>query len=70
MQDAEIQGRVDPWFVRASEYVGIGPSLAWERAREVDRGQRLEIALRMVLLDRRAELDEVPGLLAGTEEIS
>ena len=70
VQDAEIQGRVDPWFVRASDYVGIGPSLAWDRAREVDRGQRLEIALRMVLLDRRAELDEVPGLLAGTEESS
>ena len=70
VQDVEVQGRVDPWFVRASDYVGIGPSLAWDRAREVDRGQRLEIALRMVLLDRRAELDEVPGLLAGTEESS
>lgn len=65
VQDAEVQGRVDPWFVRTSDYVGIGPSLAWDHAREVAQGDVLEIALRMVLLDRRATVDEVPELLAA-----
>lgn len=65
VQDVEVQGRVDPWFVRASDYVGIGPSLAWDQPREVAQGQTLEISLRMVLLDRRASFEEVPGLLAA-----
>src|SRR5699024_11257770 len=61
---AETQGRVDPWFVRASDYVGIGPSLAWDQARDVARGESLEISLRMVMLDRRASIEEIPELLA------
>lgn len=65
VQDAEAQGRVDPWFVRSADYVGVGPSLAWDQAREVARGEVLEIALRMVLLDRRATVEEVPQLLAA-----
>src|SRR5699024_7029570 len=65
VQDAETQGRVDPWFVRASDYVGIGPSLAWDQARDVARGESLEISLRMVMLDRRASIEEIPELLAA-----
>ena len=65
VQDAEVQGRVDPWFVRASDYVGIGPSLAWDHARDIARGEALEISLRMVLLDRRASIEEIPELLTA-----
>ena len=64
VQDAEVQGRVDPWFVRASDYIGIGPSLAWDDARDIAHGEALEISLRMILLDRRASIEEVPELLA------
>lgn len=64
-QDSEVQGRVDPWFVRSSDYVGVGPSLAWDREREVGRGEVLEIAVRMALLDRRVHVEEVPQLLAA-----
>lgn len=65
VQDREAQGRVDPWFVRASDYVGIGPSLAWEHARDVPLGESLEISVRAVLLDRRASVEEIPELLAA-----
>ena len=69
VQDAETQGRVDPWFVRSSDYVGIGPSLAWDRARDVALGDTLEISMRMLLLDRRAAIEEVPELLAGAAPV-
>ena len=63
VQDGQDQGRIDPWFVRASDYVGVGPSLAWDDAREVPLGATLEISLRMLLLDRQVSIDEVPQLL-------
>lgn len=64
-QDVDTQGRVDPWFVRASDYVGIGPSLAWQEPRDVPLGETLEISVRAVLLDRQASLEEIPELLAA-----
>lgn len=69
VQDTEAQGRVDPWFVRASDYVGLGPSLAWDHARDVGLGETLEISLRMLLLDRRTTIEEIPELLAGAATV-
>ena len=63
VQDAQAQGRVDPWFVRTSDYVGVGASLAWKEPREVPLGQTLEISLDIVLLDRQVSVEEVPQLL-------
>lgn len=65
LQDEQVQGRIDPWFLRTTDYVGIGPGLAWQEARHVELGQTLEIALELLLLDRQVSLEEVPELLAA-----
>jgi LacI family transcriptional regulator len=56
-------GPVLPWFVRASEYLGAGPALAWERARELAPGERLACALDALVLDGPVE---DPAALAAT----
>lgn len=56
-------GPVLPWFVRASEYLGAGPALAWDRAREVHAGGRLDCALDALVLDGPVE---DPAALAAT----
>ena len=66
LQDEQAQGRIDPWFVRTTDYVGIGPGVAWQEARHVPLGQTLEIALDLLLLDRQVPLEEVPALQAAT----
>lgn len=63
VQDAAVQGRLDPWFVRTSDYVGIGPSLAWDEVREVALGDTLAIAMRYVLVDYLVTYEDVPLLL-------
>ena len=65
LQDEQAQGRIDPWFLRTTDYVGIGPGVAWQEARQVPLGQTLEIALDLLLLDRQVSLEEVPELLAA-----
>lgn len=62
LQDAQVQGRIDPWFLRTTDYVGIGPGLAWQETRKVPLGGTLEIALDVLLLDREVSLEEVPEL--------
>ncbi|MGP9604139.1 DUF6807 family protein [Brachybacterium sp. AOP42-E1-35] len=63
VQDREAQGRIDPWFVRSSDYVGVGASLAWQEPRDVPLSETLEIALTLLFLDRAVDVEEVPQLL-------
>src|SRR5699024_529608 len=64
-QNEQAQGRIDPWFVRASDYVGIGTSLAWDRPRTVASGDTLDVRVRTALLDYRADPSEVPAIIAA-----
>jgi LacI family transcriptional regulator len=65
IQDEQAQGRIDPWFVRASDYVGIGTSLAWSRPRDIEAGTALDLRVRAVVLDHPVIGDEVPDILAS-----
>lgn len=40
-----------PWFVRASDYVGAGPALAWDREMLIPCGQSATIELAAVVVD-------------------
>ena len=51
-----------PWFVRAAEYVGAGPALAWDRPLEVSSGDTLELDLTAVLVDRWLDQREAVAL--------
>lgn len=55
-------GRTDPWFVRAREYPGVGPALAWQERLALPAGRVLVRALRTAVLDGRVE---DPGVLAA-----
>ncbi|MFV2197815.1 PmoA family protein [Nocardiopsis sp. LOL_012] len=46
---------VDPWFLRAREYPGTGPALAWEARLPLPRGGTLRRILRTAVHDGRAE---------------
>jgi LacI family transcriptional regulator len=52
-----------PWFVRAREYLGAGPALAWERAWDLPAGGTLACALDALVLDGPIE---DPAALAAT----
>jgi LacI family transcriptional regulator len=51
-----------PWFLRASDYVGAGPAIAWESALALQPDQELELGLTALLLDRSVDLAEAPEL--------
>jgi LacI family transcriptional regulator len=42
----------DPWFARVSDYIGLGPALAWNDVRHVAAGTSLEIGVVAVVVDR------------------
>lgn len=65
VQDEEAQGRIDPWFVRASDYLGVGTSLAWDAPRRLERGEHLDVVVRTAVFDHPVISDEVPDLLAA-----
>ncbi|WP_114855788.1 DUF6807 family protein [Brachybacterium sp. YJGR34] len=65
VQDEQGQGRIDPWFVRASDYIGIGTSFAWEAPREIPRGEQLEVVVRAAVFDHPVIADEVPAIIAA-----
>jgi len=52
-------GNSDPWFVRHASYPGVGMSLAWDEAVQLDPGQRLRRGLRVLVLDSRLSLAQV-----------
>jgi LacI family transcriptional regulator len=51
-----------PWFVRAGEYLGAGPALAWEHARDLPAGGALACALDALVLD--GPIDDPAALAA------
>lgn len=51
-----------PWFLRAAEYPGAGPALAWDAPRTVPAGGTLETGARAVLVDRGLDPDEAAAL--------
>lgn len=44
-----------PWFVRAEDYIGIGPSLAWENPRTLAAGDALSVDVTALLVDGRLD---------------
>nr|WP_265520402.1 DUF6807 family protein [Oerskovia sp. JB1-3-2] len=59
---------VRPWFVRAAEYPGAGPALAWDEPLTVPAGSTLEIGLSAVLVDHALSLEEAAHLAARTAD--
>lgn len=55
-------GEQRPWFVRVAEYVGAGPSLAWDAPVEVPAGDVLRAGLAAVVVDRALTQDEASAL--------
>src|SRR5699024_3109984 len=64
-QDEQAQGRIDPWFVRASDYIGVGTSLAWDQPRDVPAGHTLQARVHAAILDRRMEAAEAAEIIAA-----
>ncbi|RCS66431.1 LacI family DNA-binding transcriptional regulator [Brachybacterium sp. JB7] len=65
VQDEAIQGRIDPWFVRVMDYVGVGTSLAWSQQRDIPADDSLEVRVRAAVLDHLVSADEVAGIIAA-----
>ena len=42
---------IDPWFLRAEEYPGVGPALAWDERLPLPQGARLQRRLRVAVRD-------------------
>jgi LacI family transcriptional regulator len=59
---AQPAGTARPWFIRATEYVGAGPALAWDRPLTVSGGDTLELDLTAVLVDRRLDQRDAADL--------
>jgi len=59
---AQPAGTARPWFIRATEYVGAGPALAWDRPLTVSGGDTLELDLTAVLVDRRLDQHDAADL--------
>ncbi|NEE04762.1 substrate-binding domain-containing protein [Phytoactinopolyspora halotolerans] len=57
-----------PWFVRASDYIGAGPALAWDAATTIAAGRELRTSIVAVVVDRAldmADADDVVQLALG-----
>lgn len=65
VQDEQAQGRLDPWFVRATDYVGAGTSLAWDHPYSLPLGGSVEFDVVAGVLDRAADAGDVARLLAA-----
>lgn len=55
-------GTVLPWFLRATEYDGAGPAVAWDRTRTVAQGETLHLGLVGAVVDRVLDLEEAGAL--------
>lgn len=51
-----------PWFVRAADYVGAGPSLAWDAPCVIDAGESLDTGLVALVVDRRLTVEDAADL--------
>ncbi|WP_241681015.1 DUF6807 family protein [Pseudactinotalea terrae] len=61
---AQDPDHVLPWFLRASDYVGAGPALAWSSPLQVGNGATLTVSLGAVMLDGAATAEEAEHLAA------
>ncbi|UVY84958.1 PmoA family protein [Brachybacterium sp. NBEC-018] len=68
VQDEQAQGRIDPWFVRVTDYVGVATSLAWDAPREIPLGDSLPVVVRAAVFDHAVEAGEVPAIIAEMPE--
>ncbi|MCK9792795.1 PmoA family protein [Isoptericola sp. 4D.3] len=53
------------WFLRAAEYPGAGPALAWDAPLVVPAGGTVETGIVAALVDRALDLDEAAALAAA-----
>ncbi|MFE6309384.1 PmoA family protein [Nocardiopsis sp. NPDC057823] len=59
-------GHTDPWFVRAREYPGVGPALAWEERLPLPAGRELTRCLRTAVVDGHpGDLDALAAAVAA-----
>lgn len=61
---AQDPQHVLPWFLRASDYVGAGPALAWQTPLRVRRGQRLDVGLGAAMLDGAVTAEQAEEIAA------
>jgi hypothetical protein len=60
----------DPWFLRAEEYPGVGPALAWDARLPLPGGGRLERRLRVAVRDGRTDgAGELAALAEAAREL-
>lgn len=59
-QDGDVEPR--PWFVRVADYVGAGPSLAWDTPCVIGAGEDLDIGLVALVVDRRVSTQDASDL--------
>lgn len=64
------RGQVRPWFVRSTDYLGAGPSLAWSQSLLIGEGESLELELQAVLLDGVLPVEEVAPLLEAVTRVA
>ncbi|MGM1061666.1 DUF6807 family protein [Saccharothrix sp. Mg75] len=48
---AVLSGPTDPWFVRVTQYQGVGSALAWDRPLVLRPGEEREVAVRVAFRD-------------------
>lgn len=65
VQGEDMQGRIDPWFVRSTDYIGIGTSFSWSQPRELALGEVLTVHVHAAILDYAVSAEEVPELLTA-----
>jgi LacI family transcriptional regulator len=59
---AQPQEDQRPWFLRATDYVGAGPALAWQNTLALQPDQDLSLSLTALLLDHSVDLTEAADL--------
>ena len=58
-------GESRPWFCRASDYTGLGPSLAWDRPLTLPAGESLTLGLRAIIVDALLDRDAIEAVAFG-----
>ena len=56
---ADATSHAEPWFVRVSDYPGLGSALIWDRALTLAPGQSLERRFDIWVADGRLDSDAV-----------
>ena len=61
---ADAVRSAEPWFVRVSDYPGLGSALAWDSPLALAQGQTLDRRFDLVVADGRLDHDAVAALVA------